>query len=237
MKSEKMKEKKESNLKKKINELKKTNKGKAILRLIKWGIFFFILFIFLAVASLMSPQSKESQKPHNNIKEPTDDNETIDKDNWNEETLTIETISKYQEYLSNTYDYKCEISINKEKYIYSGTKTKSENKGFKESSSGIIKYLIDSTGSYEETTTEKKIINNLYEGIEENYLNPIYILNLIKSLEIIRDRECDCVYPVYKANDAKNIYRISVLNKEITNISITALDFSYLYTLSFENVK
>lgn len=231
-----MKEKKENSIKKKINELKKTTKGKAILRLIKWGIFFLILFIFLAISSLMSPH-KEIQKPDNNIKEPTSDNETIDKDNWNEETLTIETITKYQEYLSNIYDYKYEISINKEKYIYSGTKTKITDRGFKESSNGIIKYLIDSTGTYEETTTEKIAINNLYEGIEENYLNPIYILNLIKNLEITRDHECDCTYPVYKANDIQNIYRISIINKEITSISITALDFSYLYTLNFENVK
>lgn len=85
-----------------------------------------------------------------------------------------------------------------------------------------------------ETTTEKTLINNLYEGIEENYLNPIYILNIIKELEITRDRECDCIEPVYKANDSKNIYRITTSNQNITGIDITALDFSYIYNLDFK---
>ena len=201
-----MKNKKESALKQKIKELKKTNKGKAILRLIKWCIFFVILFIFLAIASLMSPKNTSIKKPNNEINKPQ---EEIPKDNWNEETLTIETINEYQEKLNNDYDYKYEISINKEKYIFSGTKTNNINKGYKESNTGIIKYSIDSTGTYMETTTEKTLINNLYEGIEENYLNPIYILNIIKELEITRDREYDCIEPVYKANDSKNIYRIT----------------------------
>ncbi len=226
-----MKNKKESALKQKIKELKKTNKGKAILRLIKWCVFFVILFIFLAIASLMSPKNNSIKKPNNEINKPQ---EEIPKDNWNEETLTIETINEYQEKLNNDYDYKYEISINKEKYIFSGTKTNNINKGYKESSTGIIKYSIDSTGTYMETTTEKTLINNLYEGIEENYLNPIYILNIIKELEITRDRECDCIEPVYKANDSKNIYRITTSNQNITGINITALDFSYIYNLDFK---
>lgn len=226
-----MKNKKESALKQKIKELKKTNKGKAILRLIKWCIFFVILFIFLAIASLMSPKNTSIKKPNNEINKPQ---EEIPKDNWNEETLTIETINEYQEKLNNDYDYKYEISINKEKYIFSGTKTNNINKGYKESNTGIIKYSIDSTGTYMETTTEKTLINNLYEGIEENYLNPIYILNIIKELEITRDREYDCIEPVYKANDSKNIYRITTSNQNITGIDITALDFSYIYNLDFK---
>lgn len=228
-----MKNKKESALKQKIKELKKTNKGKAILRLIKWCIFFVILFIFLAIASLMSPKNTSIKKPNNEINKPQ---EEIPKDNWNEETLTIETINEYQEKLNNDYDYKYEISINKEKYIFSGTKTNNINKGYKESNTGIIKYSIDSTGTYMETTTEKTLINNLYEGIEENYLNPIYILNIIKELEITRDREYDCIEPVYKANDSKNIYRITTSNQNITGIDITALDFSYIYNLDFKNI-
>lgn len=230
--------KKESEFKKKINELKKTSRGKAILRLIKWCIFFTILFIFLAIASIVSP-GKNNLKPNvnNETQKPNPEEPIEEKENQNEETLTLETINKYQDYLSNIYDYKYEITINNEKYIYNGTKSPEDNKGYKESSEGIIKYLVDSTGTYEETTTEKIPISNLYESLEENYLDPIYILNIIKDLEITRDRNCDCIYPVYKANDSKNIYRISIIDKKLTSISITALDFSYVYTLSFENVK
>lgn len=229
-----MKNKKESAFKLKIKELKKTSKGKAILRLIKWCIFFIILFIILAIASSMAPKNNNIQKPNNNeIKEPQYD---YQKDNWNEETLTIETINEYQAKLNNNYDYKYEVNINKEKYVFSGTKSTLINSGYKESSAGIIKYVIDNTGTYLETTTEKIPINNLYEGLEENYLNPIHILNIVKNIEITRDRESDCIEPVYKANDNKNIYRIKTENKEIIGLTITALDFSYIYNLDFKNI-
>lgn len=229
--------KKESALKRKIKELKKTSRGKAILRLIKWCIFFLCLFIFLAVAATIAPK--------NNLNKPNLNNETKEPDNelpqeninWNEEALTIETINKYQNHLSNIYDYNYEITINSEKYIYSGTKTKTDNKGYKESKNGIIKYYLDNTGTYMETTTEKILIDNLYEGLEGNYLNPIYVLNIIKELAITRDRECDCIEPVYKTNDDKNMYRLSISNNDIKGITIIALDFSYSYVLNFDNIK
>lgn len=236
MKKEKIK--KESSFKKKINELKKTSRGKAILRLIKWCIFFIILFIFLAIASIINPpQNNIKPNVNNETKEPNLEEHPEEKDNWNDETLTIETITKYQSFLSNVYDYNYEITINKEKYVFSGTKTPKEDTGYKESNTGIIKYYIDSTGTYMETTTNKELISNLYEGLEENYLNPIYILNIVKELKITKDLEYDGTEVIYKASDSKNIYRITTLDKNITGISITALDFSYLYTLSFKNVK
>lgn len=233
MKKDKIK--KESFFKKKINELKKTTRGKAIWKLIKWGIFFFIIFIFLGIASLIGSQNNKIKPNINNdVKEPIRPPAIDNKEN---ETLTNEGITKFQTKLSKVYDYKYEITINHEKYIYTGTKTLVDNIGFKESSLGIIKYLIDSTGTYEETTTDKKAIDNLYEGLNVNYLDPIYVLNIIKNLEITRDLECDCIDPVYKASDSENIYRITTINKEITSISITALDFSYLYNLNFSNIR
>jgi len=228
----KEKTKKESALKKKINELKKTSRGKAILRLIKWCIFFVILFIFLAIASLAAP--KNITKPNIN-NEPTQN--PIEDNNWNSEYLAIEVLNKYQEMLSNIYDYNYEITINNIKYVFTGTKTPVDNKGYKESNEGIIKYLIDNTGTYMETTSEKIPINNLYEGIEENYIDPIYILNVLKGLEITRDMECDCIELIYKANDNKNMYKVYILDDKITQISITALDFSYIYKILIDNIK
>jgi hypothetical protein len=228
--------KKESALKKKIKELKKTSRGKAILRLIKWCIFFLVLFIFLAIASLTQPKNNIHKPNLNEPEKPSNVPSKEETDNWNNETLTIETINRFQNYLSNKYDYKYEVTIKSEKYIYSGTKTKIENSGYKESSTGIIKYSIDNTGTYMETTTDKVMIDNLYEGLEESYLDPIYILNILKVLQISRDLECDCIEPVYKANDSKNIYKIITSNKNIIGINITALDFSYIYNLDFENI-
>lgn len=238
MKKEEKKQVKEGTIKFKIQELKKTSRGKAILRLIKWCIFFLILFIFLIIASLVSPKDKIQKSPVNNVnKEPIENNPEEKNETLNKETLNIEDITRFQNKLSNIFDYNYDIKINNEKYIFNGTKTKIENTGYKESSSGIIKYIIDSGGTYMETTTSKTPITNLYEGLEENYLDPIFVLNIIKDLAITRDYECDCIEPVYKANDSKNIYRLTTNDNELTSISITALDFSYKYTLSFSNIK
>ena len=93
--------KKESALKKKIKELKKTSRGKAILRLIKWCIFFLVLFIFLAIASLTQPKNNIHKPNLNEPQEPSNVPSKEETDNWNNETLTIETINRFQNYLSN----------------------------------------------------------------------------------------------------------------------------------------
>ena len=51
-------------IRRKIKELKKTNRGKAFLKLIYWGIFFLILLVFVLLSSLKSPEKKiENNKP------------------------------------------------------------------------------------------------------------------------------------------------------------------------------
>lgn len=205
----KEKKKKESALKKGIKELKKTSRGKAILRLIKWFIFFIVLFIFIAISSTLTPK-KNDLKPKEDL--PLKEEEQNNKLDFN---------------FKSSYSYKYEVNVKGEKYLFTGFKEGVTDEGYKESKEGILKYLIDDTGIYNVNGEEKSLIDNLYEGIDFNYLDPVYILTIIRNLEFITEDN------MYKASDKKNDYVITVNNKEITNISVKALDFSYVYNLSF----
>lgn len=226
------KEKKENKLKAKIKEMKKTPKGAAIVKLIGWIIFFVFLFIFCFISSLITsvvpPQTKQDEKVP--INEPIDEpNTSLDIYNLDINNL----ISLEQKLLNNGYRYEYKININAEKYIFNGNHSANIDTGYKESSTGIIKYYVDLTGAYQETTNEKILISNLYEGLNSNYFDLTYIFGLINTLELTRDLECDCSYPVYKMEDTENIYRISINDNFITAIDIISKNDNYSYNLNY----
>lgn len=229
----KEKVKKESNFKKKINEMKKTPKGRAILKLIGWAIFFVALLAFCLISSLIAPTTT-NDTPEDKEQEPAP---VVDDNIINEQ----EIIKNLQTNLLNSnYDYIYEISINDETYTFEGNKINDIDSGYKTTSSGIIKYYIDSTGIYSEFNNEKTLIDNLYENINVNYLDLNYLFNTVNALEMTEDN-CDCVYPVYVYKDDINTYKISLkefLNSENNNISsIEVSSNNYNYNLTFRNIE
>ena len=165
---------KESFLKNKIKEMKKTAKGKAILKLIGWVIFFVLLLILCLIASLISPATKTAPLP-------SIDNEI----NTQEQFDGKEHIRKLQySLLMGNYDYNFDININNEKYLFEGNNTNNVNKGYKTTSLGIIKYYIDNTGIYREFNDVKTPIDNLYEGINANYLDLNYNIRFYMEVKL-----------------------------------------------------
>ena len=196
----KSKVKKESKLKKKINEMRQTSKGKAILKLVGWAIFFFILFIFLAKSSML-PQA-ETEK--NNIKVPLNNS-----DDTNKKVDNKDILKKVQnDLLTKNYDYTYEIKINEDKYTYEGNKKNNIDKGYKTNMSEIIKYYIDDTGVYRDLGNEKIMIDNLYQEINSNYVNLEYILSKSED-EALKQNDFDGDY-IFTANDsAYMLYEIN----------------------------
>lgn len=234
MKKDKIK--KESALKKKIKEMKKTTKGTAILKLIGWGIFFFIIFVFWVIASFTySPSKMENAKPDNNITDQEEQKPIIDKEK--------EYIKLLEDLERSNYDYKYEITINDSKYIYNGKKENNIEQGYKESNNGIIKYYIDDTGIYEETTTNKIPITNLYENIEEDNLNINKIIEILQDKTFKNSPTVEFNYPTYLVETEKNIYyicyekAIGEENNKVKMLIIKALDNTYIYQLTFNNVR
>jgi len=231
MKKEKIKE--ESTLKKTIKELKKTSRGKAILRLIKWCIFFIILFIFLAIMAVITPKNNNITKPNTDLetKKPEPENPLNDL----EEILSIKTLNNTYNSLKE-YDYNYEVFINNSKYIFKGTKNKINNTGYKESPEGIIKYVIDESGIYNETTSGKTPITNLYDGLNEEYFNLEWVFNILKMVElkINYDHNCTNYYYVGVLEDVTYEIELEENTKKLLFINIITDNSSY--SLNFSNI-
>lgn len=220
-------------MKEKIKELKKTSKGKAILRLIKWGIFFCVLFIFLIVMSLITPKNNNVVKPNTKpeIKEPVPEDKIIP-----EEILSLSTLNNTYISLIN-YDYNYEIIVNDLKYVFKGTKNSLIDTGYKESPEGIIKYVIDSTGIYNETTNSKTPITNLYEGLKEEYFNLEKIFTTLKGIDLKLNHNHNCPNYLYEGKLEDITYQIELKEKTKELMFIYIISNNESYYLNFSNIN
>lgn len=216
--------KEESAFKKKIKELKSTTRGKAILKLIRWGIFFLCLFIFCIIASLISSKTPPAETP----------NKPAEKNEFSES----EKLSKLEKDLANSsFDYEYNITINNEKIVFKGTKTNEKDSGYKNTNAGSIVYTIDKTGTYEEKVNERIPLTNLYEGLNAEYFDINKLINITNKISFTRNTECDCAYPVYDGTLNGITYTLS-LNTEETFISgINIKTENAIYDFNFSNVK
>lgn len=235
--------KKESKLKKKIKEMKKTAKGSAILKLIGWGIFFFAILVFCMFASLATPKKETSNNP--SMKEPTKDENKEDNNKEEEkkaeQTLTVQKSQEIINHLkSKSYDYEIKVALKGLTYTYNGHKEPNLEVGYKESKDGIIKYVIDMTGTYQENQGEKTPITNLYEGLELNYMNWNNLFEQVGKMEysLLEENE-NFVY--HMASEIRNIYLTVTKDYQVTNIKITeeASDYTegFEYHFQFKNIE
>lgn len=217
-----MKEK--NKLKKKIKELKSTSRGQAIWRLIKWAIFFFALFIFLIISSLITAnrQTKIPSIPDPPIKEETPVPPKI---------KTLKELANTL--LKSTYDYKYEINVNDELYIYNGHKDLTKEVGYKETSSGIIKYYKDETGTYQMLPNENIPLENLYENINSDYIDVEKILIISDKLEFTLNKTISSKTQIYESKDTINNYQYETDNTNLLMIKI--FNDNYSYNLVFSN--
>lgn len=224
------KKKKNSKLKLKIMEMKKTPKGLAILKLIGWVIFFVFLFLFCYISSLISSVApKENNSPALELNPPIlENNPSLDNENFTMNDLII----LEQKLLNNSYHYLYEITINENKYIFNGEQT-SINTGYKETNEGIVKYYIDETGIYQETPTSKIPINNLYENLNSNYFDLTYVFGTINTLELTKDLTNAELDSIYKLEDEENIYQIKIANDNIIELKIMSKTNNYIYDINF----
>lgn len=194
------------------NNFWQTKRGLAIIKLGAWFIFVVIIIIFFS--SSKSPQ----------VLEPTENDTDTTK---NYEFATYDSMQ--EKILSGNYNYHYNLTIDNNIYIYDGIKCNKENTGYKESSDGIIKYLIKNDKTYKVLLKEQIEINDLFQNIDTNYLN----------LDVLFQNLKEYLYSVEKNEDARIIkynkegYQVTVKTnlKEITNIDITVDNM--IYNLEF----
>lgn len=203
----------------KIKELKKTTKGLAFWRLIKWSIFFFLLFVFCLIASNITPKNPpKSPKSPENIETP--------------KMPEVKEFKDYQSYFTASfYDYQYEIKNSTNTYIFDGEVSDKENRGYKDKNGIITKYFFENNNVYQIVNNEKIIINDFYEDFDRELFNIEDIYTKIKGLNFNIDNNSLAEGDTFIYSDTINKYTITFFNKEYTINIITS---NYEYTLNIK---
>ena len=175
-----------------------------------WLIFF--LFVFLIV-----------DIPYNNTLK------NLPKNNENENIITFNDMK--EKLLNSEYNYKYTVNTSLGKTVYTGTKTKENITGYKENSEGLIKYEINNEGIFQINMDEKIPLENLYLGLNENYLDIQKIYDLTLNLtENVNEDQNEISY------ENENIRIIFKINEQ-NILSINIKDNNDNYLLEFDNIK
>lgn len=149
--------KKEEQKKNVLKEMWNTEKGKALLKLGMWFLFFCVIGILLLFSS--SDQNLEPES-----KEPSSTKENAE---WINIDTMLETLMQS--------DYKYQISIESmegsEPIIYNGERKDGIDTGYRESKIGIIKYKIVDGKTFQVLVDEDIEIDNLFQEEDQNYVN------------------------------------------------------------------
>ncbi|MEG1506951.1 MAG: hypothetical protein RR478_05605 [Bacilli bacterium] len=189
----------------------KTVRGKAVIKLIVWSIFFLLLFVVLSFMG-----SKEKNDDKNN--------------------LVIGYNEKIDRLVKNNYEYEYKITVNGNNIIFNGKKDGKNEQGYKETKDGIIKYLVMDSIIYNITANKKEPINNLYENINTEYLNFSVLFKNLFSIkyEITAEEENNKL--TYEYNYNNNVIKVISNKKDITDISIISSDSTNIYIIHFTNI-
>lgn len=213
------------------NSFWKTERGKALIKLIAWFIFIAALIVFVFV----------SDRDYSNVvDEPS--NPTENTDNNSEETYTFtlfgDMITKL---LEGNYEYSYNIVSNSVTYVFNGIQCNNANLGYKETRDGVIKYYIDENNTYQVILDEYLPITNLYEGIDINFLDLDILFNNLNEYLYTVEKNADTRtvtynkegYQVVVTTDLENITNINIVSDlGVYNLDFTVIDTCDLGVLS-----
>lgn len=196
----------------KDNNFWQTEKGKATIKLGLWMVFIAILIVVVLVSE------------RDSINLPVEDDSTPSET----ETENYEFVNysdMLDKLLLGNYEYSYTITNETGKYIYTGWKNENKEIGFKEDSTGVIKYYIDDSGTYKVNMDILEVIDYLYNGVDTSYLD----------LELLFGNLNEFLYSVTKNEDMRTItydksgYQVEVMTdtRDITNITISTDTTTY----------
>ena len=196
----------------KDNNFWQTEKGKATIKLGLWMVFIAILIVVVLVSE------------RDSINLPVEDDSTPSET----ETENYEFVNysdMLDKLLLGNYEYSYTITNETGKYIYTGWKNENKEIGFKEDSTGVIKYYIDDSGTYKVNMDTLEVIDYLYNGVDTSYLD----------LELLFGNLNEFLYSVTKNDDMRTItydksgYQVEVMTdtRDITNITISTDTTTY----------
>lgn len=168
-----------------------TKRGKALIKLGLWGIFFLVIFVLSAVSSY-NYKPNELETYHFRVYE-----------------------DMINDLLKNNFEFSYKIKVEDKIYFFSGKSDGKKTLGIKETKENMLKYLIEDNITYKLNLEDKEEITNLYENLNVNYLN---LTELFASLKDIHyhiekhDNKRDILYDngVIIKSDEYNIFSILI---------------------------
>ena len=201
-----------------------TDRGKALIKLLLWMVFIIILIV-LAIVSERNGNSEilDVDKPENNATDTPSEPENVEYEAYNTMITNL---------LANNYEYEYLITTATDSIILTGFKNPDKEIGFKETSSGITKYFIDSTGTYELNMNTSSIIDNLYSEFDSSYLNLELLFNNLNEYLYNTEENVGIRTITYD----KDGFQVTVTTdtKNITNVLV--MTDTTTYDLNFKNI-
>ena len=196
------------------NSFWQSEKGKAAIKLGLWMIFIFVLIAIVIFSERNNSNNVINDTPNNENEEV--ETPTYEFENYND---------MQDKLLKNNYGYVYTITTSDSKYIYTGIKDGIKELGFKEDATGVIKYFVDDTGTYQVNLDNTTLIDTLYQNVDSSYLD----------IALVFDNLSEFLYSVTKNGDMRTIiydkegYQVTVLTdtENITNITITVDTTTY----------
>ncbi len=207
--------KKENGEKKTFKELWADTRYRAIIKLGMWFGFFLIMFIISFVISLFNRNTNYQKKDNDIIKE---------------EKVETNISALLRNLKTSDYSYEYKIVNGDISYSYTGTKEKNEEKGYYETSDGIVKYEIKD-GIYYKLENNESLEDTTI--INETDKNVIDINNLIKNIYDFEDKgknpeiKEDIYTYDFSNNDEKYVVSITKVGNSISKIDINYNDINY----------
>lgn len=201
-----------------------TDRGKALIKLLLWMVFIVILIVLVIVSERnANSEILDVDKPENNVTDTPSEPENVEYEAYNTMITNL---------LANNYEYEYLITTATDSTILTGFKNPDKEIGFKETSSGITKYFIDSTGTYELNMNTYSIIDNLYSEFDSSYLNLELLFNNLSEYLYNTEENVGIRTITYD----KDGFQVTVTTdtKNITNVLV--MTDTTTYDLNFKNI-
>ena len=185
---------------------------KPLLKLIIWIIFILILVILIALTSGKKGGSGSTTK-----------------------TTTTQAV-KYQDILTELLDnkeYVCNIKINDNTYILTGSFGNNILVGTFETSEGTYKYKVKENTIYEIRVGNEIVNNDLFKDVTKDFIVNNSLVNILKNNSGIKLEDNSYLYNDIVLNGIKYVIKVYVDNNLVKAIDITGdnIVYNFSYTI------
>lgn len=211
-------------MKKWIDELKKTEKGKILLKFMGYMAFFVFVIILIVVANANQKNDNLEIKNESNIEE----KESTSEDSTSENLTYLDKQKKlYEKKYEFNYTVTGELNV-----TYTGTFDNGTVEGYKETEEELVRYSIEDGVTYKVKLNKKEEYDKLYEGLDANLFDFRQLFDKINSTSAIIDRSKEEKTYTYDGIDGYHIV-VTLSDIEIDKIEINNDVLTYTFTFDY----